>query len=94
MIFPLDTAGIIRPSGHPDLITMPWLPVAQITIAGLPLAFLLGGITLLSLVATAILGMLVTREGSDVPFPWHVNVARLTVLIALIHGLVVYWTFF
>jgi hypothetical protein len=81
-------------TGHPVLIDMPYLPVAEITIAGLPLAFVLGGITLVALIATATLGMLVTREGYDVPFSWHVNMARLTVLVALLHGLVVYWTFF
>ena len=76
------------------VIDMPFLPVARMTLAGIPLAFVLGGITLLALVATATLGMLVTREGSELPFSWHVNMARLTVIIALLHGLVVYWTFF
>ncbi|MDD1663102.1 MAG: hypothetical protein LUQ60_05070 [Methanomicrobiales archaeon] len=73
---------------------MPFLPVAQIVILGIPLAFYLGVVTIIALLATATLGMLVLREGSSVPFPWHVNMARLTVVIAIIHGLVVYWTFF
>jgi hypothetical protein len=73
---------------------MPFLPVALITIFGIPLAFYLGAVTIIALLATATLGMLVLREGSSVPFPWHVNMARLTVVIAIIHGLVVYWTFF
>jgi hypothetical protein len=38
--------------------------------------------------------MLVLKEGSNVPFSWHMNFARLTVLVAILHGLVVYWTFF
>ena len=80
--------------GYPVIISMPYLPVAQITIAGFPLAFVLGGITLIALVATAVLGMLLQKEGYEVPFSWHVNVARLTVFLAVIHGLVVYWTFF
>jgi hypothetical protein len=73
---------------------MPFLPVASITILGIPLAFYLGAATFIALVTTATLGMLVLREGSKVPFTWHVNMARLTIAIALIHGLVVYWTFF
>jgi cytochrome b561 len=73
---------------------MPFEPVASILIFGLPLAIYLGAATLVSLLATATIGMLVLREGSDVPFTWHVNMARLTIVIALIHALVVYWTFF
>jgi hypothetical protein len=84
----------MRIPGHPVLIAMPYLPVAEITIAGVPLAFFLGGITLVALVATAVLGMLVMKGDSKVPFSWHVNLARATVVIALLHGLVVYWTFF
>jgi hypothetical protein len=38
--------------------------------------------------------MLLQKEGSDIPFGWHVNLARLTVVLALLHGLVVYLTFF
>ncbi|MDD1661884.1 MAG: hypothetical protein LUO97_07460 [Methanomicrobiales archaeon] len=73
---------------------MPFLPVAMITFFGLPLAIYLGAATLISLVTTATMGMLVLREGWNVPFTWHVNMARLTIALALIHALVVYWTFF
>lgn len=45
-------------------------------------------------VTTAVLGMLVLKEGSNIPFSWHVNMARLTIALALVHALVVYWTFF
>ena len=76
------------------MIGMPYLPVAQITIAGFPLAFLLGAVTIIALLATAALGMLVLKEGSDIPFAWHLNIARLTIVLAILHGLVVYWTFF
>jgi len=76
------------------MIRMPWLPVATITILGLPLAIYLGAATLICLITTATLGMLVLKEGSNVPFTWHVNMARLTIALALVHGLVVYWTFF
>ncbi|HVN65575.1 MAG TPA: hypothetical protein VMT31_03035 [Methanomicrobiales archaeon] len=73
---------------------MPFLPVAQIMILGLPLAIWLGAATFLALIATATLGMLVLREGSKVPFSWHLNMARTTIVIALIHATVVYLTFF
>jgi len=76
------------------MMGMPFLPVAEITILGIPLAFCLGVATLVALITTAALGMLVIREGSQIPFAWHVNMARLTIALALIHGLVVYWTFF
>jgi hypothetical protein len=76
------------------MIGMPFLPVAQIAILGIPLAFYLGAATFISLITTATFGMLVFREGSSVPFSWHVNMARLTIALALIHALVVYWTFF
>lgn len=75
------------------MISMPYLPVAQITIAGLPLALVLGLVTIASLLTVATLGMLIQR-GSDIPMGWHVNLARLTVVLALIHGVVVYLTFF
>ena len=61
---------------------------------GIPLAFVLGGATIICLIITATFGMLVIREGSKIPFTWHVNMARLTIALALIHALVVYWTFF
>ncbi|HYA31123.1 MAG TPA: hypothetical protein VED67_00075 [Thermodesulfovibrionales bacterium] len=76
------------------MIGMPYLPVAMIMIFGIPLAFYLGAATLVCLITTAALGMLMVREGSRIPFTWHVNMARLTIALALVHGLVVYWTFF
>jgi hypothetical protein len=76
------------------MIGMPFLPVARIVILGIPLAFYLGAATLICLMVTATIGMLVLRGGSKVPFTWHVNMARLTIAIALIHGIVVYLTFF
>ena len=76
------------------MIGMPFLPVAQIVILGIPLAFYLGAATIIALITTATFGMLVLREGSKIPFAWHVNMARLTIALAIIHAIVVYWTFF
>lgn len=85
---------VIRRAGYRCTIPMPFLPVAGILIFGIPLAFYLGAATFIALIATATLGMLVLREGSSVPFPWHVNMARITIVIAVIHAVVVYLTFF
>jgi hypothetical protein len=73
---------------------MPFQPVAAILIFGIPLAFYLGAATLIALIMAATLGMLVLKEGSNVPFAWHLNMARLTIVLAIIHAMVVYWTFF
>ncbi|HVP25138.1 MAG TPA: hypothetical protein VMS81_04075 [Methanomicrobiales archaeon] len=73
---------------------MPFQPVAVILIFGIPLAFYLGAATLIALIMAATLGMLVLKEGSNVPFAWHLNMARLTIVLAIIHAMVVYWTFF
>jgi len=94
MYLPEEYREFIRMTGYRCTIGMPFLPVAQIVILGIPLAFYLGAATIIALVITATFGMLVIREGSNVPFAWHVNMARLTIALALIHGLVVYWTFF
>ena len=73
---------------------MAYPPVANFVIYGIPLAFYLGAATILALFATAALGMLMVREGSEVPYSWHFTMARITIVIAIIHGIVVYLTFF
>ncbi len=94
MIDPENTERVITVTDHRIMIHMPFLPVAQIVIFGIPLAIYLGAAAIIALITTATLGMLVLREGTSVPFTWHVNMARLTIALALIHALVVYWTFF
>ena len=76
------------------MVHMVYPPVANILIFGLPLAFYLGAATFISLITTATIGMLLQRDTSWVRFPWHVNMARLTIAIAIVHGIVVYLTFF
>jgi len=73
---------------------MSYAPIANFFIYGIHLAVYLGAATFISLIATVTLGMLVLREGSNVPFSWHLNMARVTVAVALIHVTVVYLTFF
>jgi len=45
-----------------------------------------GIILFLSLIGTATLGMLILKGKGNISFSWHVNLARLTIIIALIHG--------
>ena len=46
-----------------------------------------GGIVLfLCLVATAALGAMIMKGKTSIPVSWHVNLARLTILLACIHG--------
>ncbi len=71
---------------------MSYAPIANFMIYGIHLAVYLGALTFTSLIITVTLGMLVYR--GKAPFPWHVNMARTTVAIALIHITVVYLTFF
>jgi hypothetical protein len=55
-----------------------WISFSLIMIAGSILFFCLLG--------TAMLGFLIIKGKSNIPFTWHVNLARLTILVALIHG--------
>jgi hypothetical protein len=52
----------------------------------LPMIIAAGIILFLSLIATATLGMLILKGKGNISFSWHVNLARLTIIIALIHG--------
>ena len=45
-----------------------------------------GTILFISLISTAALGFMIMKGKGDIPLPWHINLARLTIVIALIHG--------
>jgi hypothetical protein len=48
---------------------------------------LAGGIFLfLCLIGTATLGILIMKGKTTIPISWHLNLARLTILLACIHG--------
>ena len=66
----------------------------QIIIFGLPLYFYLGIITFIALISTAVLGMLFVKGKYGVRFSWHMNLARITIVIAIIHGILVAWGYF
>ena len=63
----------------------------QIIIFGLPLYFYLGIVTFIALISTAVLGMLFVKGKYGVQFSWHMNLARITIVIAIIHGALVAW---
>ena len=60
----------------------------------LPLIIMAGIIVFLCLISTATVGFLVMKGKGNVPFTWHVNLARLTIAIALIHAFLAMAWFF
>jgi hypothetical protein len=59
-----------------------------------PVIMVAGSILFLCLIGTAVLGSLILKGKSTIPFSWHVNLARLTIVIALIHGFLAMAWFF
>ncbi len=51
-----------------------------------PIIMIAGTILFISLISTAALGFMIMKGKGDIPLPWHINLARLTIVIALIHG--------
>jgi len=45
-----------------------------------------GIILFICLVGTAVLGYMIIKGKGNIPLSWHMNLARLTIVIALIHG--------
>ena len=56
-------------------------------IFGKPLIMYLGIITLLSLLFTALIAIMNKRGINKIPIKWHPIMARITVTIAIIHGI-------
>jgi len=67
---------------------------SHIAIFGLPLALVLGIVTFLSLLTTAILGFLVLKGLYNIPFKWHMRMAAATICFAVIHVILVILQFF
>jgi hypothetical protein len=59
-----------------------------------PVLMVAGSILFLCLIVTAAFGSMILKGKSTIPFSWHVNLARLTIVIALIHGFLVMAWFF
>jgi len=62
-----------------------------IIIFGLPLYFYLGIVTLISLILTAVFGWFYIKGKYGVQLSWHMNLAKITILVAFIHGTLVAW---
>ncbi len=62
-------------------------------IFGLPIALYFGIATFISLIVTATTGLLVLK-GYNIPFKWHMRMAAITIMFALIHVTLVIWQFF
>jgi len=60
----------------------------------LPMIIIAGIILFLCLIGTATLGFMIMKGKGNIPFSWHVNLARLTIVIALIHGFLAMAWFF
>jgi hypothetical protein len=52
----------------------------------LPLIVIAGVILFLCLIGTATLGSMIMKGKGNIPISWHVNLARLVIVIALIHA--------
>jgi len=60
----------------------------------LPMIIVAGSILFLCLIGTAALGFMIMKGKGNISFSWHVNLARLTIVIALIHGFLAMAWFF
>lgn len=63
-----------------------WITLPMIIAAGITL--------FLCLISTATLGYLILKGKARIPFSWHMNLARLTIIVALIHGFLAMAWFF
>ena len=60
----------------------------------LPVIIGAGIVLFLCLAGTATLGFLIMKGKVRIPFSWHVNMARLTVLLAVVHAMLAMGWFF
>ncbi len=60
-----------------------------------PPVIMTAGVILFScLISTATVGFLIMKGKTNIPFSWHVNLARLTIAVALVHAsLAMIWFF-
>jgi len=61
--------------------------VSYYMILGKPLLMYLGVLTLFFLLVTASIAVLNKRGIAKIPIQWHFRMAKLTILLALVHGL-------
>jgi hypothetical protein len=69
-------------------------PPGFITILGLPLYIILGILTFISLITTLVVGILIMKGKANIPFRYHMYLAGLTLILAILHGIAVAMVFF
>ena len=60
----------------------------------LPMIMIAGSILFLCLIGTAILGSMILKGKGNIPLSWHINLARLTVVVVILHGFLAMAWFF
>jgi hypothetical protein len=60
----------------------------------LPMIMIAGSILFLCLIGTAILGSMIMKGKGNISLSWHINLARLTVVVVLFHGFLAMAWFF
>jgi hypothetical protein len=68
--------------------------IGHIQLFGLPIALYFGIVTFICLLATVTIGILVLKGKYHIPFTWHMRMAAITIVFALIHVTLVTWQFF
>jgi hypothetical protein len=59
-----------------------------------PMIMVAGSVLFICLIGTAILGSMIMKGKGNIPLPWHINLARLTIVVALLHGILAMAWFF
>ncbi len=60
--------------------------ISYYPIFGKPLIMYLGIITLVCFLITATIGFVIHKGIRNLPFSWHINMARISIGMALLHG--------
>ncbi|MCX6683362.1 MAG: hypothetical protein NTZ37_01335 [Methanoregula sp.] len=60
----------------------------------LPVIMTAGVILFLCLISTAMVGFLILKGKGNIPFTWHVHLAWLTIVVAVLHGILAMAWFF
>jgi hypothetical protein len=68
--------------------------MALSTLISFSLIMIAGSILFLCLIGTAVLGFMIMNGKGNVPLPWHINLARLTIVVAIVHGILAMIWFF
>jgi hypothetical protein len=60
----------------------------------LPMIMIAGTILFFCLIGTAILGSMIMKGKGNIRLSWHINLARLTVVVVFLHGFLAMAWFF